>query len=181
MSSAPSLQPCSKPKKSSVKLTSPKWHRLSLNLHARSQRKVSWILSHQLNSMSLMVAPSFIACHGRDSGTIARSYADITINHYGKATVVFEGYSEGHSIKDNTHQRRGQHTHPVSPLAWMQILSLWEGRMTSYPDLLTNMSLIILSLRNCRRRAELSSIHQGMQMWILSRLQSKPHNISPQP
>ena len=28
-------------------------------------------------------------------------------------TVVFDGYGEGPSIKDNTHQRRGQNTHPV--------------------------------------------------------------------
>ena len=39
--------------------------------------------------------------------------ADFTIRHYGKATIVFDGYSEGPSIKDNTHQRRGQNTHPI--------------------------------------------------------------------
>ena len=36
-----------------------------------------------------------------------------TIKHYGKAAVVFDGYSDSASIKDNTHQRRGQNTHPV--------------------------------------------------------------------
>lgn len=41
-------------------------------------------------------------------------YVDFTIRHYGKATVVFDGYSGGPSIKDNTHQRRGKvNTHPI--------------------------------------------------------------------
>ncbi len=31
-----------------------------------------------------------------------------TIHHYGKATVVFDGYSEGPSIKNNMHQRGSQ-------------------------------------------------------------------------
>ena len=50
---------------------------------------------------------------GDSYGDIAQSYADFTIRHYGKATVVFDGYSEGPSIKDNTHQRRGENTHPI--------------------------------------------------------------------
>ena len=35
-------------------------------------------------------------------GAIACSYADFTVRYYGPATVVFDGYSEGASIKDNT-------------------------------------------------------------------------------
>ena len=35
------------------------------------------------------------------------------MRHYGLATVVFDGYNEGPSIKDNTHQRRGQNVYPV--------------------------------------------------------------------
>lgn len=50
---------------------------------------------------------------GDSYGAIAQSYADFTTRLYGKATVVFDGYSEGPSIKDNTHQRRGQNTHPA--------------------------------------------------------------------
>ncbi len=50
---------------------------------------------------------------GDSYGAIAQSYADFTIRHYGKATVVFDGYSEGPSIKDNTHQRLGENTHPI--------------------------------------------------------------------
>ena len=50
---------------------------------------------------------------GDSYGAIAQSYADFTIKHYGKEAVVFDGYSDSASIKDNTHQRRGQNTHPV--------------------------------------------------------------------
>lgn len=47
---------------------------------------------------------------GDSYGAIAQSYADFTTRHYG---IVFDGYSEGPSIKDNTHQRRGENTHPI--------------------------------------------------------------------
>ena len=50
---------------------------------------------------------------GDSYGAIAESYADFTVRHYGQATVVFDGYGEGPSIKDNTHQRRGKNMHPV--------------------------------------------------------------------
>ena len=51
---------------------------------------------------------------GESYGDIAQSYADFTIRHYGSATtVVFDGYDEGPSIKDNTHERRGQNIHPI--------------------------------------------------------------------
>jgi len=45
---------------------------------------------------------------GDSYGAIAESYVDFTVRHYGQATVVFDGYSEGPSIKDNTHQRWGK-------------------------------------------------------------------------
>ena len=50
---------------------------------------------------------------GDSYGAIAESYADFTLRHYGQATVVFDGYGEGPSIKDNTHQRRGKNLHPI--------------------------------------------------------------------
>ena len=46
-------------------------------------------------------------------GAIAESYAEFTVRNYGLATVVFDGYGAGASIKDNTHQRRGKNLHPV--------------------------------------------------------------------
>src|SRR6218665_1511481 len=46
---------------------------------------------------------------GESYGTIAQSYADFTVRQYGAGTtVVFDGYEQGPSIKDNTHLRRGQ-------------------------------------------------------------------------
>ena len=52
--------------------------------------------------------------HGQSYGKIAQSYADFTIQHYGSATtIVFDGYGDGPSIKDNTHQRRGNNIHPI--------------------------------------------------------------------
>ena len=45
---------------------------------------------------------------GDSYNAIAESYADCTVRHYGQATVVLDGYGEGPSIKDNTHQRRGK-------------------------------------------------------------------------
>ena len=51
---------------------------------------------------------------GTRYGEIAKYYADFAIQHYCPATtVVFDGYGEGPSIKDNTHQRRGRTMHPV--------------------------------------------------------------------
>ena len=48
---------------------------------------------------------------GQTYGAIADSYAEFTVRHYGQATLVFDGYGEGSSIKDNTHLRRGgKHT-----------------------------------------------------------------------
>ena len=42
---------------------------------------------------------------GTRYGEIAKSYADFAVRHYGPATtVVFDGYEEGPSIKDNTHR-----------------------------------------------------------------------------
>ena len=50
---------------------------------------------------------------GDSYGAIAQSYGDFTIRLYGKETVVFDGYREGPSIKDNMHQRPGENTHPI--------------------------------------------------------------------
>ena len=46
-------------------------------------------------------------------GSIAQSYAEFTIRRYPSATVVFDRYLGGPTIKDNTHQRRGKNVHPV--------------------------------------------------------------------
>ena len=38
--------------------------------------------------------------------SIAEMHASFTVDNYGKATVVFDGYTERPSTKDNVHQRR---------------------------------------------------------------------------
>jgi len=43
---------------------------------------------------------------GNTYSSIADDYASFTVEHYGRATVVFDGYEVGPSIKDCTHQRR---------------------------------------------------------------------------
>lgn len=43
---------------------------------------------------------------GSTYSSIADSYASFTVNQYGKATVVFDGYNGGPNTKDNAHQRR---------------------------------------------------------------------------
>jgi len=50
---------------------------------------------------------------GDSYGAIAECYADFTVRRYCQATVVFDGYGEGPSIKDNTHQRRGKSMLPI--------------------------------------------------------------------
>ncbi|KAG1681449.1 hypothetical protein GQR58_011839 [Nymphon striatum] len=40
--------------------------------------------------------------------SIADEYASFTVRHYGKATVVFDGYEAGPSTKDCSHQRRNR-------------------------------------------------------------------------
>jgi hypothetical protein len=45
---------------------------------------------------------------GKTYSSIANDYADFTVKHYGKATVIFDGYGGGPNTKDHTHQRRSQ-------------------------------------------------------------------------
>ena len=45
---------------------------------------------------------------GTAYSSTAGDYASFTVNHYRRATVVFDGYQSGPSIKDCTHQRRSQ-------------------------------------------------------------------------
>jgi len=45
---------------------------------------------------------------GKTYGSIADDYVTFTISNYGQATVVFDGYRDEPSMKDNTHTRRQQ-------------------------------------------------------------------------
>ena len=69
---------------------------------------------------------------GDSYGSIAQSYADFTIRHYGLATVVFDRYG-GQSIKDNTHQRRVMNVHPVGHFT-ADTEFIWK-RSSSCPEL----------------------------------------------
>ena len=50
---------------------------------------------------------------GDTYGTIAQSYAEFTVNRFPSATVVFDRYLGGPSIKDNTLQKRGKNSFPT--------------------------------------------------------------------
>ncbi len=112
---------------------------------------------------------------GGSYGAIAQSYTSFVICH--KATVVFEGCEKGSSIKDNTRQRRGQNTQPV--VSFNADTEFVGKKMTSCPHLATNRDLSIGLPGNCRQGDLQLSMHQEMQMWTLSRLRSKHHDIRP--
>ena len=101
------------------------------------------------------------ACASWGLSALRHSYADFTIRHYGKATIVFYGYSEGPSIKDNTHQRRGQNTHPIVNF---NAKTEFVGRKDEFLSRPCNKQGLI-DLRNCRRMAAPLSMQQGMQTW----------------
>ena len=46
-------------------------------------------------------------------GAIADSYVDFTVRNYGTATVVFDGYQDIPSIKDNIRDMRQQRQNPL--------------------------------------------------------------------
>lgn len=52
---------------------------------------------------------------GTTFGQIAKEYANFTVSHYGKATVIFDGYTAGPTIKDNEDKRRQQKVHLIVP------------------------------------------------------------------
>ena len=82
---------------------------------SRNLTKISWIPSHPLSLMALTVVSLVhrLAWKKGDSYILHTSYEDFTISHYGEPTVAFDGYSEGPSIKDDTHQRRGENTDTI--------------------------------------------------------------------
>lgn len=66
--------------------------------------------SYVLDGGSLMHRVQWAKGNTYDS--IADAYVSFTLRNYGKATVVFDGYLEKPSIKDNAHQRRQQKPYP---------------------------------------------------------------------
>ena len=78
---------------------------------------------------------------GDSYGEIAESYADFTIRHYGLATVVFDGYTRGPSIKDNTHERRTRHK--VCPVVIFTAETKFVGKKEDFLSRPTNKQNII--------------------------------------
>ena len=65
--------------------------------------------------------------NGETYWSIAANYASFTVKQYGKATVVFDGYSDRPTTKDNTHERRGHNNNPKVNLTATSIFFGKEG------------------------------------------------------
>ena len=64
--------------------------------------------------------------------------------HYGPyTTIVFDGYEEGPSIKDNTHQRRGRNVHHVASFTAQTELS---GKKEEFLSRDTNKQRLIQTI-----------------------------------
>ena len=88
-------------------------------------------------------------------GTISERYADFTINHYGTASVVFDGYSGAPSIKDNTHQRRCQ---SVSPVIRITANTEFSGKKEEVLSRASNKQSQILMISNLLKQRNCQAI-----------------------
>lgn len=68
--------------------------------------------------------------NGDTYGSIAANYATFTVKQYGKATVVFDGYSDRPTIKDNTHKRRGHNNN--NPKVNLTATSIFSGKKEDF-------------------------------------------------
>ena len=80
------------------------------------------------------------------------------MRNYGQATVVFDGYGEGPSIKDNTYLGRGKNLHPVISFTAETEFSGKKEEFLSHDKNKTD----IISLKG----DVMSFSHQVMQMLI---------------
>jgi hypothetical protein len=76
---------------------------------------------------------------------IAKQYAEFTVKHYGLATVVFDGYEAGPSIKDNAHKRRQKHIH--YPIVHFTGDTEFEGKQEEFLSLGSNKQKLIKLIR----------------------------------
>lgn len=128
---------------SSVKPTNPSWHRQSLISQLRNPAKLSSIPSPKLSIMSLMVAPWFIACHGKrvtvtgplHSHMQTLPYAFMVKQQSFLMVIVNVLLSKTIRIRDV-----GKTLTPS--LTSMQRLCLWGEKTISFPDLATNKDLL---------------------------------------
>lgn len=133
-----------------------------MSSQARNLTKLSWI-SNPPTEHYVFDVGSLVYClawkKGDSYGAIAQSYADFTIRHYGKATVVFDGYSKGPSIKDNTHQGNGS-------VVWLYFqIMVWignEGDMNTVDrgwKLVDNRFLPVMTSKAAAPESLLQMIH----------------------
>ena len=91
---------------------------------------------------------------GESYGDIVQKYTDFTVRHYGPGTmIVFDGYEEGPSIKDNTHQRRANNT--PYPIVNFTAETEFSGKKEEFLSMDINKQRLIYMLsdglkeRNC--------------------------------
>ena len=96
-----------------------------------------------------------IDCRGKNGdtyGLIAKLCAKFTVANYGLSTVVFDGYNNGPSIKDNTHQRRGCKI--VYPEVYVAMNTVFEGRKEHFLSRHRNTQSLIDIISSELRRKE---------------------------
>ena len=80
-----------------------------------SQDSASTIAQTDITYHYVLDVGSLLRCikwvKGETYGNIAEHYANFVLKTYSVATVVFDGYKDAPSVKDNTHFRRGKTGH----------------------------------------------------------------------
>ena len=74
-------------------------------MEERRGRRMRWKAREEEHHLDLLPSPP---PEKFPSYATTDEYAPFTVKHYGKATVVFDGYSVGPSTKDSTHQQKGK-------------------------------------------------------------------------
>ena len=92
--------------------------------------------------------------NGATYGLIVKSHADFIVINYGLSTVVFDGYNNGTSINDNTHQKRVD-----AKLFTLKLMRPWKLYLrekkhflsrNSYKQTLINLISSELRRKGCR-------------------------------
>ena len=88
-------------------------------------------------------------------------HASFTVDNYGKATVVFDGYTERPSIKDNVHQRQcPQVTNKVD----ISIATQFVGKKDCLTNNIHNRHSLNLLPNAYNRKAATQFMPKEMQM-----------------
>ena len=96
--------------------------------------------------------------HGETYGEIVRKYSNFILQQYGeRATIVFDGYENGPSIKDNAHCRRARKG--MSPCINFTEGSQFTGRKDNFLANSINKQMFISMLSNDLRTQHVSVIN----------------------